>query len=305
MTELLTQNPTAISVCALRLARLAADGTTPASPVGGYCNKALAKLSIKTEVEVGTEVLARNACGDLDVNFKARDILKRYTLGLEVLGYDPELDEMLLSVPLLTSSLGTTRTVTDGATTNGSTTVSSATAAFTAFDVGSTIAATGIPALATIAAILSPTQVTISAPATATGATLSTVITAVAISVGTEGYRLGVQPTDNGLSLEAWCRNIRAGVVDQVFPWLRIVFPATFWSQGDPVDLEANVAQRTVYAGFGTENAGWGNGPWNDWMKVRSTDTAQLLSSGRAYDKHFLNWIPATQVGYVAVPTQV
>lgn len=305
MTQLLAHNPTGIAVCALRLARLAADGTTPASPTGAICTKTIAKLSVKTEKEAGPEVLARNGCGDLDVNFKARDILKRDTLTLEILGYDPEITEMLLAVPLVTASLGTTRTVADGVTTSGSNVISSATAIFNAFDVGSVVTGTGIAALSTIAAVLSPTQAQLSLPATATGGTVSITITAAAISVGNEGTRQGIQPSDNGLSFEVFVRNVQGGIQDPTFPYRRIVWPATFWQPGDEPDLEANVAQRMVFDGYGVENTNWGNGPFNDWGKVRTTDSALLLTSGRAHDQMFQNWIPATQVGYIAVPTQV
>ena len=69
------------------------------------------------------------------------------------------------------------RTVNDGATTSGSAIITSATAAFTAGDVGKTIAGTGIPGGATILSRQSATQITASANATATA-------TGVSITVG-------------------------------------------------------------------------------------------------------------------------
>lgn len=69
------------------------------------------------------------------------------------------------------------RTVTDGVTTNASTSVTSATAAFTALDVGATIAGTGIPGGTTIASVTNATTVVTSAASTATGSSLSLTIT--------------------------------------------------------------------------------------------------------------------------------
>lgn len=304
MTLLETAAPAQIATCALRLAKLDATGATPAGATNGYCTKQFSTLEIKKVEEAGQEVTSRDACGDLDVNWFGRPILKRYDLTLTVSRFEPELDALLLSSTLLTKALTTTRTPTDGVTTSGSPVVTSATAAFTAYDVGSAISGAGIPALATIVSVQSATQATISANATATATGVSITVTAAAISVGTEGKQMGVVPTDYGLSIETWSKNVQGGIVDPVFPWLKTVLPATLWTAGDGPTQQFG-QQAVSYNGIAVENTGWGNGPWNDWMVVRTGDSAANLSSGRALSRHYTTLIPAVQAGFVPVPTQV
>lgn len=75
--------------------------------------------------------------------------------------------EVAAGVNGTTLRVGQRVTVADGVTVNGSTTLTSATAGFKGFDVGRTVAGTGIPAGATIVSVQSPTSVTMSATATA------------------------------------------------------------------------------------------------------------------------------------------
>jgi hypothetical protein len=132
MTQGVSALPAPIAACALRIARLGASGAPAIGATNGYVTKSFARLTIGQETEGGTEVVRRNACGDLEVNYKERDLTKRINLGLEMLTYDPEVEEMLCGAPLLTKTLATTRTGSaDGVTTSGSTTVSSVSAAFT------------------------------------------------------------------------------------------------------------------------------------------------------------------------------
>lgn len=83
------------------------------------------------------------------------------------------------------------RSITDGSITSGSATFTSATAAFTAADVGRSLAATGIPSQTTILTFNSATSVTMSANATVTNAATTvgiyTLMAAVYLSADGQG----------------------------------------------------------------------------------------------------------------------
>lgn len=96
-------NPASIHFCRLRVARLAADGTTPAGSTNGYVADTLARLTRRTVNEGGDDVVVKNACGGLAFTYKSRDILKRYDLELAVLTPDPELHELLIGASLITT----------------------------------------------------------------------------------------------------------------------------------------------------------------------------------------------------------
>lgn len=301
MTQGVTALPAPIAACALRIARLGVTGAPAVGTTNGYVSKSFARLTIGQEVESGTEVTRRNACGDLEVNYKERDLPKRINLGLEMLTYDPEVEEMLTGATLLTKTLATGRTsAADGTTTSGSATISSPTAAFTVYDVGAGVTGTGIPVGTRILQYVSATTVILSAAATATASTIAFTIVPAAISVGTEGPNLGALPADYGVSLEAWVKNVKGSILDPTFPYTKLAFPATYWRVADGPDLE-NAAQTFSYTGYGVMNTLWADGPFHDWMKVRSSDTAGLLTSGRPMSKHFTNYLPTVQLGYVAV----
>jgi len=246
-----------IQVCALRVARLAADGTTPAGATNLYVTDKLAELAIAPVYDTGDEIDVKGGCGQIIVAYKDPDKLKRLDLTLTMEMVDPELTELVTGSSLITvggMSMGYALpavgaaaapgvsleawskawigggappglVVTDGVL-NSSTTVTSATAAFTAADVGRTISGTGIPALATIASVSNATTVIISSAATATA-------TGVTLTIGRPGA------------------------------YFRYVFPK--WIGKFETRTLNSGASPSVYSGPAYENAGWGNGPANDW----------------------------------------
>lgn len=66
-----------------------------------------------------------------------------------------------------------------------------------------------------------------------------------------------------GVSVEAWSKNIVGGTLHPDFPYIRWVFPKTFWQFGEKT-LE-NAPMIHNFTGFGEENANWFDGPANDW----------------------------------------
>lgn len=304
MTQAVSAIPAPIAGCAARFARLAADGTTPAGATNGYITR-FVKVTPKREVEAGVDLKIKDACGDYGILYRERDVPIRWGLTLELLAPDPELEEMLTSATLLTQTLTTTRTFADGATTSGSTSLTSpALGLFIQGDVGSVVSGTGIPVGTKIAGVTGSGTATMSAPATATASALSVTITAAAISVGVEGPVLGSRPTDFGVSMEVFVKNVRGGILDPLFPYSKVAFPASFWTLGDPAAIE-NAHQGALYEGYATANPNWGNGPFNDWKVVKAGDTAVPLVSGLPMSRHYTSILPPVGIGYASTPVQV
>lgn len=281
-----------LQACALRVSRLAADGTTPAGATNMIVTGSLIKLEVKANLESGDDIVVKNACGGIYAAYKSGDVLKRYDLTLTMPSPDVELDEMLTAGSLVTSggqSVGWSspavggapgngvclevwakawvgggpppgQVFTDAATTSSSTTVTSATANFTSADVGRTITGAGIPTSTTIASVTNTTTIVLSAAATATA-------TGVSITLGRPG---------------AYWR--------YVFPhWLGA--PASFALEGALV--------QPVWSGPTFENPNIGNGPNNDWP------AGLLATAGRSYSRFRDSSLPSTStVGYQATPTQ-
>ena len=92
-----------VQACALRVTRLAADG----SPIQGadnlYTTDSLTVLTVEPEITEGDEFEVKNACGAVCVNFKDCDRLKRLNLTLGLCIPDPELQELLVGGAVLTS----------------------------------------------------------------------------------------------------------------------------------------------------------------------------------------------------------
>lgn len=292
--------PALVQACAIRIARLASDGTTPAGATNGYVTKNLIKMTVKPEVEGGQEFTIRDACGSLPVIYKDRDIIKRYSADIEFMTPDPEIAELMVAAPLVTGTIGTTRTFADGTIVTGSSSVTSPTAAFTLSDVGNPITGTGIPALTTILGVISPTSATMSANATSSVAgTASLTITAQTRSIGAQAPALGVLPTDNGVSIELWSKAVSGNSQVAVNPWVHWAYPLGVWA---PAGRDhANERTGMAFSGFLYENPGWGNGPWNDWA-MPSPSTKALT---RAWGWFRSNDLPTITTGYTAVPTQV
>lgn len=289
-----------VHACALRVGRLDAGGAPMPGANNGYLTNSFARLTRKVQIEAGATLFPRNACGDVDFSFHARDIPVWHNLELEILRPDPELLEMFASAALITANLGG-RTVADGVTTSGSPIITSATAAFTQADVGRGITGTGITGGTTILSVQSTSSATLSGNATATGTTVSLTIAPSATSIGNEAPALNVAPTDGGLSVELWARAVVGSGQAAYLPWWRMAYTRTFWRMSD--EEAANAESRQVLIGFAIENPLWGNGPWNDWRQIGGLPNPSTYTLSKAFGKYRTDTIPAiAQPGYVTVP---
>lgn len=92
-----------VQACSLRVARLNADGSLDTGADGMYVSDALTSLAVDVQITAGDEFEVKNACGDVCVNVKDCDRLKRLDLTLGLCYPDPELLEMLVGGTVLTS----------------------------------------------------------------------------------------------------------------------------------------------------------------------------------------------------------
>lgn len=98
-----------------------------------------------------------------------------------------------------------------------------------------------------------------------------------------------VDPTPDGVSIEAWTRYVVDGSqpVDQPYMWW--AFPKTKLTKGNrTIDINA---MGNVYDGFAIENASWGTGPEGDWE----------FDSDRVVQAAFTDAVPTPQCGAQAV----
>lgn len=82
----------------------------------------------------------------------------------------------------------------------------------------------------------------------------------------TVGYALpavGSVGNVNGVSLEGWTKNIRGSTLDEDFPYVRWVFPRTYWTPSDKTFENGPIV--AAFTGTGEENDNWFDGPVNDW----------------------------------------
>jgi hypothetical protein len=282
--------PVSLQFCALRVARLAADGTTPAGATNMIVTDKQIRCQVTPQFEAGDDITFKTGCGAIAAAYKDVDRLKRVDIELQVATLDPELAELIAGYTLITQggnstgaaypAVGATpgpgvsiegwtkawmgggpppgQTFTDGVTTNASPTVTSATATFTSADIGRTITGTGIPGGTTIIAVGSGVSITMSANATATA-------TGVTIVIGRPGA------------------------------YIRWAFPKVLFAPG--VRTLEDAPMVSVFSGPGSENPSWGNGPNNDWPSGAQSGRCAAWVRDAA--------LPTVSCGYVTVPAQI
>lgn len=322
-------SPASLQACAIRVGRLAADGTPMAGPGNLYVSNQFVKLTWDGEYEAGQEFTTRNACGALVVAFKDRDVAKRYKLGLELSVPDPELEEIItgaatIAPPALTTPAAPTLAQ---STVAGNTLTLLGTFQYqvTAFNgLGESL-----PNAAPVTVTLTTTNntVTVTMPATQAGQThwriygrsagtmglLATipvsqttfvdtgalapgqavpVLNNSSQTIGSIAPPLGVHPSvyNNGVSLEVWTKAIIGSSQATYLPWFHWVLPKAYL-QVEARNAE-NADMKHMYDGWCTENPSYGQGPMNDWPAY-----AQPLT--RAWGRFRSNDLPTNiQPGY-------
>jgi hypothetical protein len=82
-------------VCALRVSRLNNTCSCIAGPENAVVSSAIVRLQASPEYETGDEFIQKNGCGDIVINIKDVDRLKRINLTMELASRDIALLELL------------------------------------------------------------------------------------------------------------------------------------------------------------------------------------------------------------------
>jgi hypothetical protein len=96
-------NASAVAGMAIRLTRLAADGSPVVGASASYVTKKFVSLGFTPEYETGDEFTTKAADGTVCASWKAPDTLKRVTLSIALCDPDPEFTEMIAGGTLLSS----------------------------------------------------------------------------------------------------------------------------------------------------------------------------------------------------------
>lgn len=96
-------NASSVAGMAIRLTRLAADGTFAAGASASYVTKKFVSLGFTPEYETGDEFTTKAADGTVCASWKAPDTLKRVTLSIALCDPDPEFTQMIAGGELLTA----------------------------------------------------------------------------------------------------------------------------------------------------------------------------------------------------------
>lgn len=95
MSTLADQCWSAIKACCIRVVRLDSCGRPVTGPNSVGLSKGFITVTASADIEEGEEFLQKNACGELCINEKDCDILKRYNLTVNFCKVDPGLVELM------------------------------------------------------------------------------------------------------------------------------------------------------------------------------------------------------------------
>lgn len=97
-------NASSVAGLAIRLTRLAANGTIATGPSASYVTKKFVSLGFTPEYESGDEFTTKAADGSVAATWKSPDTLKRVTLSIALADPDPEFTQMLVGGELLSAA---------------------------------------------------------------------------------------------------------------------------------------------------------------------------------------------------------
>jgi len=108
--------------------------------------------------------------------------------------------------------------------------------------------------------------------------------------VGFKYPKLMVDPTPNGISVEAWTRYVIDGYQPPDQPYMWWTFPRMYLRKGNRT-IDVN-AMANVYDGYAIENPSWNGGPLGDWTQ----------DSDAVVQAVFTDTVPQAQLGMQQVP---
>jgi len=282
----------------LRLTKLAADGTPIVGANNGYVTDALVRITFGLTYSNPNAVTQNNGQGITCVYYQPPPSLQAGTIGeLTVCTPDPHILEFCCGGHVIsTGGTNEVQTITvTGTPTGGSftLTLNGQTTAAIAYNAAATAVKTALEALTNIAVgdvttsggPLPTTAVTVTfagayassdvAQMTATGSFTGGTSPAVAVTtttpgvVGTTtiGYQapaVNVDPTPNGVAIEAWGRGVQNNAFPASLPYFQWVAPRARLTPSADFTLEEANALTPKLQGTLQENEGFGDGPSSD-----------------------------------------
>lgn len=243
---------------AIRVSRLAADGSPATGPKASYAMEAFVSATWAPDYDEGEEIQEKGANGLLCVYYKANDTLKRVTLSLAICEPDPEFTEIISGGTLLAATYGTASTMSAGSAVGDSSIQVAANIGTGAFTIGTeTVVVTGVTGAS------APFTAFLQFPLTVVHATASPV-TPVPETVGYAAPASGIDPIPNGVGLEVWSYAVANSRRASTRPYFRWVFPSCQFRPTGDRTIENGLMANT-FSGYGVGNAMFGSGPAKDW----------------------------------------
>lgn len=101
-----TECVSAIKACRVRLVRLDACGKPVVGAKSVITASGFVSVTASADIEEGEEFLQKNACGELCINEKDCDVLKRYNMVIQWCLFDPDAIEIITGQRVLLDALG-------------------------------------------------------------------------------------------------------------------------------------------------------------------------------------------------------
>ena len=294
-----------------------------------YSTSTLIKATIAPVVETGDDIAVKNASGDLAVIAKHGDMVKRYTVTLDLATPDPALEAILCGGNLLTddSSALTTPVGLDGegsaggsltllgtygykvtaANQYGETSASSeATVTLSGSDASASLSCTADSGAVwyrwygrisggpwqLIGQTTDPAFVD-DGSVTPNGALPLSNTTAGPGLVGVSAPELGIVGNPDGVGVELWGKAIIDGQQATYLPYWHWLIPLARNFHVDSRDA-TNANLQNTYVGDAFGNVNWGTGPFADWPLASDRVWQRVRASAETLPVPSLSAVPAT-----------
>jgi hypothetical protein len=219
-----------IQGAAVRVTRLAADGSLATGATAAYVTPAFIRVSFTPEFAEGEDIEEKAADGSVCVSYRTNDTLKRVTLEVAICEPDPEFTEIIAGGTILTDGTTVSRTISNKALTSNVATLT--TSAAHTFTVGQSVVVAGVDSTfnGTYTITGTPTSTTFTyaltaADVTSTAATGTADVTSAGTTIGYAAPVAGVDSNPNGACLEVWSKAIANGRQAGTNPYWHWMFP--------------------------------------------------------------------------------
>jgi hypothetical protein len=288
-----------IQGAAVRVTRLAADGSLAVGATASYVTPAFTRVSFTPEFAEGGDIEEKSADGAVCVSFRTNDTLKRITLEVAICEPDPEFTEIIAGGTILTDGTTASRTITNKALTTNVATLTTSVAH--GFAVGNTVVVAGVDSTFngtyTITGVPTGTTFTyalVAANVVSAAATGTASVTTPGNSIGYAAPVAGIDSNPNGAALEVWSKAVANGRQAGTNPYWQWVFPYVQLRPTGERVVENGLLANT-FSGWGV-----GNAMFQDGTPVHAT-AAWAFTTDRPYQYARVATAPVGTKGYVTI----